>query len=187
MINKITLLLLMLLTSTNVFSQKIPNIEKEKRPYFLVDGELKKFEKVKATLDVKIKAMGYGGSESFLTAFDKKSPVRHNLGEMPKIIIKITGDEDPEDYISIIRQTKKRKRDRRRFKQSSRSLGGKSRDVSNSEVSFELRKIGKNIYEIEFDEELLPDEYAIITSKSMSTSLLSTSHSVQTIYCFGID
>jgi hypothetical protein len=184
--NKLIVIIAVMLVSVKAYSQNIPNVEKEKRPYFLVEGELKKFEKVKAQLDIKVKAMGYGGSESFLTAFEKKSLVRYKVGELPKVIIKITGDEDPEDYISIFRQTKKRKRDRRRFKQGSRSLGGKSRNVLDAEVSFELKKIGENIYEVEFDDDLIPDEYAIVPIKSTAANPLFAANS-QTIYCFGVD
>lgn len=185
--NKILLIFTLLLFS-NVYSQEIPNIEKEKRPYFLINGELKKFEKVKAKFDFKVKGLGYGGSETFLTAFEKTSPVRYKADELPRIIIKITGDEDPEDYINIFRQTrKKRKKDRRRFKQSSMALGGKARDVSDSVVSFELNKIGENVYEIEFDNDLTPDEYAIVPIKNMGGNSLNSYNSQQTIYCFGVE
>ena len=184
--NKIFLLITLLCVKG--FSQDLPEVEKEKRPYFLVEGELINFEKVKAKLDVKVKGLGYGGTDTFLTAFDKNSTVRYNANELPKIIIKITGDEDPEDYINIFRQTtNKRNKDRRRFKQSSMALGGKTRDVSESEVPFELNKISENIYEIEFDEDLTPNEYAIIPIKNIGGNTLASYNSQQIIFCFGID
>lgn len=185
---KTTFKILILLIIAKGVSQDLPVIEKEKKPYFLVQGELKNFEKVKAKFDVRVKGLGYGGSETFLTAFDKNSPVRYKAGELPKILIKITSDGDPEDYLTVFRQTrKKRKKDRRRFKQSSMALGGKARDVSEAEIQFELNKVGENIYEIEFDNELLPDEYALVPIKTFSHNPTAPYNSQQTIYCFGVD
>lgn len=174
--------------SQSLYAQDVPTPEKNKRPYFLINGELAKAEKVKADLDFKVKAMGYGGSEAYLTAYENKSKVRFSSKNIPKIIIKLEGDEDVEDYITILRQTsKKRKKDRRRFKQSSRTLMGKSRRTDDAQVSFELEKISANTYQIIFDNPLSPDEYAVVpVTESSEKSILSVGRK-QTIFCFGID
>ncbi len=194
--NSFKLLLLFLIISTSTTAQEIPNPEFTMRPYFITDGQLENFEKVKAQIDIKVKGMGYGGSETYLTAFNEESSIKFESNKIPKIIIKIEGDEDPEDYISILKSTKKKKlikfnkkkkkEGRRRFKVASRAMGGKVRDVSNSEITFVIKKIKGNIYEIIIDTELETGEYAIIPIQQSNGNPLLSYNSTQKIYCFGI-
>jgi hypothetical protein len=161
--------------------------EYSNRPYYLNDNELVSFEKVKAKIDIKVKAMGYGGANTYLTAFGVESSTKFTKGKIPKILIKIEGEDEPEDYISILKSEKrKRKKDRRRFKQASMALGGKARDVSENEIDFELKKVSKNIYELIIDETIDFGEYAIIPASNSNGNSLLSYNSSQKIYCFSI-
>ena len=92
-------------------AQEIPEPEFNARPYYLKDGELVNMERADARFDVKVKAFGYGGHDSFLTAFGSQSSVRFNKDALPRIFIKFDGNIDPEELISILKaETKKRKK-----------------------------------------------------------------------------
>jgi len=163
------------------------NFEFSSRPYYLNDGELKNFEKVKAKFEVKVKGMGYGGTESYLTAFGEKSNVRFDKS-LPKILVKYEGNGDPEDLLTIVKAKKsKRKKDRRRFVQSSMAFGGKTRDTSKSEILYTIKKINENIYEIIIDSELVSGEYAIIPALNSGNNSLVNYNATSKIFCFGIN
>ena len=150
--------------------------EYSNRPYYVNNNELIRFEKVKAKIDYKTKAMGFGGSNTYFTSFGIESSTKFKKGKIPSILIKIEGMEDPEESIIILKSEKtKKNKDRRRFKQASMSLGGKSRDVSDNEISFKLKKVSHNIYKLEIDETIDLGEYAIIPESS------------KYIYCFAIN
>jgi hypothetical protein len=180
-----------LLFNSGIAQSIIPEPEFSGRPYFLKNETLKSFEKIDATIDVKTKALGYGGMDMYLTAFEKKSNVRFTQSEKPRIIILVEEKKDPEEAFKILRQTKKkRKKDRRRFKLSSMALGGKARNVSENKIEFEVKKIRDGIYEIIINDTLEQDEYAIVPTNNQasggSSGFMSMGGS-QKIYCFGID
>lgn len=157
------------------------------RPYYVNNSELISFEKVKAKIDIKVKALGYGGSNTYLTAFGLNSNIRFKKGEIPKILIKIEGDDEPEDYLTILKSEKsKKKTDRRRFKQASMALGGKTRDVSDNEINFSLKKLGNNIYELKIDEDIEFGKYAVIPNIQSNGNSILSYNSTQKIYCFDI-
>jgi hypothetical protein len=182
-------ILLLLFITGMVSAQEIPEPEYSMRPYYLDNEKLITFEKVKAELDMKVKGLGYGGYVSYLTAFEKSSSVRFTTNDIPRIFILIEGKVDPEDIVSVFRQTKrKRKKDRRRFKHSSRALGGKVRDVSDNQIPYEIKRVRDNIFEISFDKVLEPDEYAIVAvAASDNQNPFALGSTTQKIYCFGID
>jgi len=164
------------------------NPEYASRPYYVEDNELISFEKVKAKIDIKVKALGYGGANTYLTAFGKDSNVKFKKGNIPKIIIKLEGNEEPEDYISILKSEKsKSNKDRRRFKQASMALGGKARDVSENEIIFKLKKIKLSVYELEIDDNIDIGEYAIIPVIQSNGNSLMSYNSTQNIFCFTIE
>lgn len=183
-----TFLILGIFFHQNLLAQEtIPEPEFSERPYYLINGEFKNLERADATLDVKVKGMGYGGSEHFYTAFGEESPVRFDIDNLPRIFIKLDLEVDPEETIDIVRKDKKNKRNRRRFKQGSRSLGGKTRDVSENKVVFSTKKIRNGLYEIIFDQGLKAGEYAIMPITKQSVSVFDAGSSTVKITCFGID
>jgi hypothetical protein len=145
-------------------------------------------ERSDASLDFKVKGMGYGGSEYFYTAFDSKSTVRFSMNDLPRIFIKLEGNIDPEELLLIVKEeTKKKKKGRRRFKQGSRSMGGKARDVSENQVSFSIKKTRDGVYEIVFDQGLEQGEYAFMPFSDTNTNPLLGGSTKTIITCFGID
>lgn len=168
--------------------EKIPEPEFNARPYYLNNGELKDMERADASIDVKVKGMGYGGADYFYTAFGSSSQTRFNKDDMPRIFIKLEGNVDPEELILIVKEEiQKKKNDRRRFKQGSMSLAGKARDVSNNQVAFSINKVREGVYEILFDISLEPGEYAFMPVSDASINLLTAGSTKTKITCFGID
>lgn len=180
--------LFFLLISSILIAQEanIPEPEFLNRPYYLEEGELKGFEKIDGVIDIKVKAMGYGGSDTFYTAFNSESTKRFTNNNFPRIFVKLESGIDPEEVITILKKDKKRKKNRRRFKIGSRKLFGKARNTNSNIISFDIIKIRNQVYEIIIDTELKPDEYAFAPMSKTNTDLLSASTSVK-MYCFGID
>ena len=59
-----------------------------KRPFIVgAENTLVDFERLVAVVDIKIKGMGYGGSEIFYTVTPSRSQVRFPLSNMPKFVI----------------------------------------------------------------------------------------------------
>ena len=165
----------------------IPDPEFSERPYYLTHNSLINLERADAVLDLKLKAGGYGGSEYYYTAFGEQSTVRFSQDSLPRFFIKLSDGTDPSEKIVITRSISKTKKNRRRFIQGSSAFGGKARDVSENHVSYTIRTIRPNIYEIIFDQGLLPGEYAIMPINSPNGSALDLASQTVKITCFGID
>ena len=184
---KLILIMTILVTSViTSFSQSFPDPEFSSKPYILLeDNTLKNFERADAQMDFKIKAMGYGGSEIYITAFSPTSDVRFSKNVMPKIIVKIAFNVDPADLISLtLGEVKK---DRRRFLQSSIALGGKARDVSWNNVPLDFKKIREGIYEIVLPSNIQAGEYAFRPINDGSGNPIGSYTTKVKISCFGID
>ncbi|WP_425659001.1 hypothetical protein [Tenacibaculum ascidiaceicola] len=160
------------------------NLKNFNEPYYLNGGDLVSLEKVKAKYEAKVKALGYGGVKTQLIAFKAKSNIRFNNQSIPKIVFKYEGLLNPEDLFTVIKANEKRKK--RQFIQSSIALGGNARDTSENEVTFKLKKIEKNTYEIIFDDILKKGEYGIIPALNSGQTAMGYSYTIK-IYCFGID
>lgn len=168
-----------------VKAQVIPEPEFSSRPYYVtVSNELKPLERADATIDVKVKAMGYGGSEYYYTVFSNASSVRFKRGEMPKIVVKIDGSSDPAESI-VLAKVFEQKKDRRRFIKGKMKLGGKSKDISKYDVPLEFKKIREGLYEIVFTTPLEPGEYAFMPIGGDNT--LGGGSQKQKLTCFGVD
>lgn len=150
-------LLVFVLICFNAFSQ-IP--EFENRVYYKKKKELLNPERLDVTLESKAKGLGYGGAETFYTVFNNKSAVRFSKDSIPTFVILLNQSIDPVDQISCsIAQVRK---DRRRFTMYNMALGGKARDISESQVALEFKKLAERMYEIRLPEKIAPGEYAII-------------------------
>jgi hypothetical protein len=163
-------------------AQTIPDPEFSGRPYYLSGNELKPLERADATIDVKVKAMGYGGSEYYYTVFSKTSPVRFKKDTMPKIVVKIDGSADPAETI-VLARVFEQKKDRRRFIKGKMRLGGKTKDVSKYDVRLEFKKIRDGLYELILIGPIELGEYAFMPLEN-NNSIGKTS---QKLTCFGID
>ena len=88
--------------SSILMAQSFPDPEFSSRPYILdVDKTLKNLERTDAQIETKVVGMGYGGFETYYTAFEPESDVRLSMNSLPKIIIKIEGNVYPSEIISL--------------------------------------------------------------------------------------
>ncbi len=167
----LTTTFIVLLSFIHSFAQDSTNLTPQypSIPYYVKNGKLVSFEKVKARNDAKV---GMSNIKSYLTVFSKESSIRFQKGKIPKLLIKIDVDGDPSDYLSIIKSEKAR--GKRKFSQSMMSHSGKAKDVSSYEIKFDLIKIRNNIYELLIDDNIESGEYAVIsTTQSDANSLFS--------------
>lgn len=181
-----------LLTITSLFiglilnAQSFPDPEFSSRPYILENGKtLKDLERANAQLEWKIKGMGYGGSESYFTAFTPNSEVRFTKNTLPRLIIKVDGDVDPSEVISLSKGVVKK--NKRKFIQGSMSMTGKARDVSESYIKLEFKKISKGVFEIILPNDLQSGEYAFMPINGSGSNSVTSLNSKVKISCFGID
>lgn len=165
-------------------SNKIPDPEYSSRPYYIDGSELKSLERVDATFDIKNKL--YAGVDMFYIAFKPESSIQFKQGNLPRMIIKIDNDVDPNDILQLSKAIELK--DRRRFQTGSMKLGGKAKDVSNTRLSLDFKKISDGIYEI-----ILPNlevgEYGFLPISSGNQGinpLLGGSNSSSKINCFGV-
>ncbi len=179
---KLFVLMIVSLTVNSLFAQiPIPDFV-NKVHYVQEDNTLGNLENVDATIDYKLKGMGYGGIEYFFTAFSNKSSKRFKQNDVPKFVIRVKDDVDPSEFITLsIGEIKKKKK--RQFKQGSMSATGKSRDNSMFVVSLDFKKIGDNYFEVIPQQELTLGEYAFVRILNQENQ---TSTKIK-IYCFGID
>lgn len=169
----------MFLTS-NLFAQTFSDPEFSSRPYFLdADSTLKNLERADAQYEQKLKAMGYGGMEIYYSVFILKSDVRFSKSTLPKLIIKVEGNIDPSELFYLSKSAVKT--DRRSFLQGSMDIlfGGKARDVSNTYINLEFKKIRDGIFEVILPSDIQPGEYAFIPMGAPASKIK--------ISCFGID
>ena len=172
--------------SSILMAQSFPDPEFSSRPYILdVDKTLKNLERTDAQIETKVVGMGYGGFETYYTAFEPESDVRLSMNSLPKIIIKIEGNVDPSEIISLSEAVVKR--DRRRFLQNSRGMGGRARDISDTYINLEFKKIRDGIFEVILPSDIQPGEYAFMPINSGGSNTLQTYNSKVKISCFGID
>src|SRR5665647_1590072 len=92
------------------FGQLTPVPDFKNQPMALENGKLEKLEKQTVEQKVKAKAMGYGGSSSFILLLGESSPVV--LSSNPTFIIKVDADVDPESVIYLRKVAKANKKGR---------------------------------------------------------------------------
>ncbi|MDZ4810934.1 MAG: hypothetical protein SGI96_22085 [Bacteroidota bacterium] len=167
-------------------AQSFPDPEFSSRPYSLeADTALKNLERADAQVDFKLKGLGYGGSETYFTTFTPKSGIRFLKNTLPKLIIKVDGNIDPSELISLSKAEVKK--DRRKFLQSSIALGGGARDVSNTFLKIQFKKLREGIYEIILPKDIQPGEYGFIPMNTGTGNPLTSFNAKAKITCFGID
>ncbi|HEV8511988.1 MAG TPA: hypothetical protein VGQ59_01860 [Cyclobacteriaceae bacterium] len=179
---KSALLFLLIIFSPTL--QDIPEPDFSLRPYFLKEDKLNEFERVDAVFESKAKGMGYGGVEISYAAEGLKSAVRFTSLLAPRIIIKMEDNSDPAEGFAVFMA--EIKKDRRRFVTGKMgSAFGSNKSNNEKRVQISAKKIREKVFEISFQQNLSPGEYAIIPSqKNMSMSAGSQSMKMS---CFGVD
>ncbi len=174
---------LLLLVSIRTQAQDIPEPEFSNRPYFLKDSILISFERVDASAKAKVKALGYGGSETFLTVEGLKSSTRFVSKSLPRIFIKFEENLDPADRVSVM--VAELKGSDRRFK--TMKMGGiysyKIENVTDNKVLVTYKRIRANIFEVIFPD-IPRGEYAFLSSGEYTTNAAMPQIKLN---CFGVD
>ncbi len=142
------------------------------RPYILeTSNNLKSLENADGKLESKLLGMGYGGSEMYYSAKLPKSTIRISKSSLPKIIVKINGGVDPLHYIKLSKA--EIKKGSRKFMQNRTYFGGASKDLNDTFIKIEFKKIRNEIYEIILPNNIEIGEYGFISNGF--------------VYCFGIE
>ncbi|MBS1950996.1 MAG: hypothetical protein JST37_08335 [Bacteroidetes bacterium] len=176
-------LFIFILVSSQAKSQDVPEPDFSQKPYFLVDGKLINMEKTDASLEKKMRGMGYGGVEYFYSVAGNRSSSRVTASSIPKIIYKNDDNSDPSESILVcIGEPRKGSR---RFSSFRMSAFGSSKGVLDNRIKLTVKKIRDKIFEITIDQPLSPGEYAVLPySKGMSMTVITTGTKVN---CFGVD
>ncbi len=167
-------------SASAVLKGNVPVPDFSSRPYLLTKQyTLQDLERTDASTETKAKNMGYGGMETSLVVFSQSSSARLKQNNLPKLIIKIDGNTDPSEMISVAKG--EIKKGNRSFIQGSSTMKGEARDVNNQYVNISFKKVNDNMFEIIFPDGLQPGEYAFIANSN------NTNGAKTKISCFGID
>ena len=164
------------------FSQSFPDPEISERPYILgSDSSLKNFERPDALYMQRVKGFGgYGGNEKYYEVASPKSEIVFSKNAIPKIIIKVTGNIDVTEQLFLCKGEVKKKR--RVFVTIAHSFVNQKKDISNSNIKLEFRKIKDGIFEIILPNNIESGEYAFLPLFSMENI-----NAQKKISCFGIN
>jgi hypothetical protein len=167
-----TFVIFILTLGTTLKAQKTETPEFAFRPYILeTNNKLKSLENADGKLETKFLGMGYGGAEIFYSAKLPKSTIRISKSSMPKIIVKIIGGADPSQFIKLSKA--EIKKGNRKFMQNKTSFGGANKDLSDTFVKLEFKKMRNEIYEIILPSTIEIGEYGFISNGF--------------VYCLGIE
>ena len=172
-----------LIFMSSLAQEVVPEPDFSQKPYYFKDGKLNEFEKADATLERKVKGMGYGGVEFFYSVAGLKSTARFITSSIPKIIVKTEDNSDPTEMLLVcVGETKK---DNRRFKSFKMGTFGGTKGISDNRIKLTVRKIRDKVFEISVDQPLPTGEYAILPfAKEVTASAATTGVKVN---CFGVD
>lgn len=164
-----------------LIAQNVPDPDFENRPYYVTTGnQLKTLERASATIDAKMKGI-YGGSEIYLTTFEKYSDTKFDAKNLPMIVIKLDGNADPYEVVSIVKG--EQHKEIRRFLQRDQSLAGGARDISDIYVKADFKKIRDGLWQVILPENIANGEYAFMPLIDMGLGSMS---SKMYISCFNL-
>lgn len=170
--------------ATLSFGQLTPVPDFKNQPMLLKDGKLEKLEKQTVEQKMKAKAMGYGGTSSFILLTGCCSPVV--TSSTPTFVIKVEADVDPESVI-FLRKIEKANKKGREIEMSRISAfaayGAKGKSVKKNDSGLEFTKISDGVYSFVPVAPLTPGEYAFL-NVSQGGAMGGGSNSL--IYAFGV-
>lgn len=167
-----TFFIFILILGTTLKAQKLGTPEFAFRPYIVeMNNNLTSLENADGKLETKFLGMGYGGAETYYSAKLPKSTTRISKSSMPKIIVKIIGGVDPSQYIKLSKA--EIKKGNRKFMQNKTSFGGGNKDLSDTFIKLDFKKIRNEIYEIILPSNIEIGEYGFISNGF--------------VYCLGIE
>jgi hypothetical protein len=133
-----------------------------------VNKTLKNLEKASAEVDIKIKGLGYGGSETYLKISGKESSVTLEGGQATFVVKLPDADTDPTTYVELYKFDSDK--DRRRVKIGSRKMLGKTRNVDIPNVDLTFSKITSGCYLITVTQPLKKGSYGFVVDPASITS-----------------
>ena len=118
-------------------------------------------ERLKGVVQSKIKALGYGGFETFTEYSGARSPVRFSSADPVIFVVRFSQGADPQGLISIKKLTV-RKNNRISMNVTSSFIGMSPRNVSDAgNISYNAQKYGTEFFKIIPITPLPPGEYVI--------------------------
>jgi hypothetical protein len=159
----------------------VPEVLNEIRYYQETDNSLKPLEKTTARYVTKSKALGYGGVTINFVLDSDRSPIRFVSAErMTFIVAMADGTGDPTGWFTLYKATVKKGKRSGNF--GDYKVFGKS--SGNKEVvSYRVKKIGTQVYEIIPDTKLDKGEYFFANKGSLS----KYGNTAADVFAFGID
>lgn len=118
-------------------------------------------ERQKGVVQFKVKALGYGGSESFTEYSGIRSPVRFSSADSVLFVVRLSQGIDPQSVVTI-RKLTIRKGNRVNMNITSSFIGMNPRNVSDaSNISYNAQKYGAEFFKIIPQAPLSSGEYVI--------------------------
>ncbi len=172
----------LLLFCVLMYAQDYPKPDFKNQPMLYSDGNLSSLEKQVAENKIKIKGLGYGGSQQTISVPGGHSPVR--VSKTPTFIIWVDEGIDPQSLIVFSKMdVKKKKRSVAMAKYSAfAAYGATGKSMSGKyHVDYDIKKVQEGVYKIivrsELDSEM---EYVFYNAEKTSDQQL-------TVYLFGTD
>jgi|GEM_PF-1084108 len=186
---KLFALAVLFFSANTLLAQDVPEPEFNSRLYYLDStSTLVSFERTDAPFETKIKALGFGGGDGYLTLPRPKSKVRFHANSIPKIVIKTSDGEDPADIIKIVPISNISDKGERILKVVQVGYGtvftGHSK-VNHDFLEIAFKKIRPQLYQLVFDN-IQPGEYAVYPNE-ITNDKPKKGISTYKIYSFGVD
>ena len=133
-------------------------------------------ERQKPSVRVRVKALGYAGSEKIMEIKGEKSPNRFTAGQTLEFIVRVSSQQtDPQSYIDFFKlESKNGNRQIVLAKAGTMGINGRS-TTKDASVAFDAAKYGGASFKFRAAVELPPGEYEV-----------STIHA-KDAFCFGVD
>ena len=153
--------------------------------YLLKKDSLASLEKIQAEMKNKMKALGFGGSETGYVMDGGKSPFRIKVADDMRFVVKMNSSMmDPTAMIKLYR-FESGKSDREAVMGGGGGMFNKKKNVgSDVEVPCNIQKSGDDTYIISPGTKLAPGEYGFVNMMLMTAN---GSKPKYTIFAFGVD
>lgn len=155
----------------------IPKPDAYNIPYYIKGDKLADMERAATSLDI-----DKNGYITFVTS-KMESPCQLKEKNLPQMVIRIKGNENPSELFTLlsIESTKST-----RIIPTGKKLGGTPKNISNSIIKIDFRKIKNELYEIILPPNLPVGEYAFLPTNESNNLNLSNPVSFEVSF-FGVE
>ncbi|HMH24069.1 MAG TPA: hypothetical protein VK563_19935 [Puia sp.] len=163
---------------------KSPNPQFINRLYYYRADSLSTLEQVEGSVQTKMKALGFGGSESIYSLDGSRSTIRIRAADTLRFALKTgTMMDDPSRMIRLYWFDSKKGSRETILSSQGRFSAGKSKPNKN-EIAFDVQKSGNDVYLFIPSARLAPGEYGFMNVMMMKNTGTNMSY---TFSAFGID